>query len=213
MPDPPRSPRGELWPTRRLAHGSRFPRGSRCRAPSAVPRRGDIPAGKQAAVAVKFAAGDLRSATDADRSSYLELAARACGADDLADRLSAVFPDRPWHVPRARWRRSAHLRVQANQKGVVAVATWKHDGEILLISGGEDGSVRLWDVGTRPPFRRGADRVREDYLDRCRRRPRASVGGGGWFGGRLFSLPALEPLTKPRRVHKRVDDVGFAVPS
>ena len=102
---------------------------------------------REAAAVVQLASADLRGRQEDERASYLELAARMRGADAMADRIAALLPDRAWTVPRARWHTpAAHVRLTGHQGTVSAVATSVVDGRPVAVSGGHDGTVRMWDL-------------------------------------------------------------------
>ena len=92
----------------------------------------------------------LRGGRIEERPSYLELAARQFGADNLADRIAAHFPDRPWTLPVALWRRPGrHVPLTGHERLVTALALGLIEDRTAAVSAGDDGTVRLWDLEAR----------------------------------------------------------------
>ena len=80
------------------------------------------------------------------RASQLELTAHHLGFRALAARISSAAPDRPWHTRWSHGRNTAGHQVIAGHDGSVnAVAAGAlQDGTPVIISGGLDGTVRVW---------------------------------------------------------------------
>jgi hypothetical protein len=80
------------------------------------------------------------------RASQLELTAHRLGCRGLAARIASAAPDRPWQT---RWSHGhpavGHQVLTGHTGGVTAVAARAlPDGTPVIISGGEDGTVRVW---------------------------------------------------------------------
>ncbi len=80
------------------------------------------------------------------RASQLELTAHRLGCSSLAVRIAGAAPDRPWHT---RWSHGqgavAHQVLTGHEGPVNAVAAGAlPDGTPVVISGGADGTVRVW---------------------------------------------------------------------
>src|SRR5271157_1359890 len=93
----------------------------------------------------------LHSATRPERASYLEMAARQSGDSSLADTIARHHPKRPWSVLWAGWHApSSHFIAGRHSKrdlgGVTSVAVGTLGGRQVIVSGGRDGTVRVWDV-------------------------------------------------------------------
>jgi WD40 repeat protein len=101
------------------------------------------------AAAYERAMHRLRSADLTDRLSYLELAARRAGAAVLAERIASYPMQRRWSV---RWTQSPPdhpHRVLVGHHGPVREVTGitAKDRAAQAASVGDDGTVRLWDLG------------------------------------------------------------------
>ena len=85
------------------------------------------------------------------RASYLQLAARRQGAR-LADQLGQLPLHQPWA---ARWVRGQrphpHYIAGRHDSTVTAVAVGERDGRPVIVSGGSDRTVRVWDLQTGEP--------------------------------------------------------------
>ena len=102
----------------------------------------------------------LCSCTELERRSYLGLAAHMVGATQLGDSLAAAnldgAPPPRWLAKWASWRRETpHRKLTGHSNLVRAVAAVPlPGGRTLLASGGDDGTVRLWDPATGDPVGR-----------------------------------------------------------
>ena len=101
---------------------------------------------------------DLRSSTAPERSSYLELAARQAGADDLAEQFSRAEPSRPWSTRWAFWRPQVeHFIARRHLGWVSALAKAECNGRPVVASAGDDREVAVWNVSdgvlALPPLR------------------------------------------------------------
>lgn len=107
-----------------------------------------------AGVAYQRAIHQIRDQPEEEhRFSYLELAARIVGADELTRRLAADAPSRRWSVPWTHWPPEHPHRVLAGQLGQVngILCIDRNDGNPLVASIGEDAKLRIWDVVTAEP--------------------------------------------------------------
>src|SRR6185437_8382586 len=80
------------------------------------------------------------------RASQLELTAHRLGCRRLAARIASAAPDRPWQT---RWSHGhpaiGHQVLTGHDGGVRALAVGAlPDGTPVIISGGLDGTVRVW---------------------------------------------------------------------
>ena len=124
------------------------------------------------------------------RASQLELTAHHLGCRSLAARIADAAPDRPWQT---RWshghRATGHQVLTGHDGQVSAVAAGAlPDGTPVIISGGDDGTVRVWRTADGTPVgeplrpRRPVSAV---AAGRCRTAPRSSSAaarrhGAGW---------------------------------
>src|SRR5215510_207564 len=99
--------------------------------------------------AYQLALPHLTSKAGVDRACYLQLAARYCGANQLADRIDHLGLHCPWSVPWAhRDTVSISPPVISNVDPVNAVALGELDRRTVAVSAGGDGTVRMWAVAT-----------------------------------------------------------------
>jgi len=112
----------------------------------AVPKARDRHA-RLAAQAFCLTVDHLRTKPPAEWSAYLELAARRCGAFDLADRIEREQLDRPWSV---RWitgrTEPANYVIGHHDDSVYTVAMGMLEERPVVVSGGGAGQVRVWDL-------------------------------------------------------------------
>jgi len=87
------------------------------------------------------------------RASQLELTAYRLGCRGLADRIAGVAPDRPWQTRWSHSRQASSQQVLTGHDGWVnAVAVGRlPDGAPVIVSGGEDGTVRVWRMADGTP--------------------------------------------------------------
>lgn len=82
-----------------------------------------------------------------DRAADLQLSARRCGADGLAERIDRLGIDLPWSARWAWWSASgAHRVLEGHTKDVLCVATGDLDGRPIAVTGAGDRTVRIWDL-------------------------------------------------------------------
>ncbi|AMV44289.1 caspase family protein [Paraburkholderia caribensis] len=86
------------------------------------------------------------------RQSYLEMTARQQGDDALADTFRFAEPPRRWAVPWARWSRVTPHRTVVTKTPVRAVALSALDGRPVIVAGGDDALVRVWDLASGAPL-------------------------------------------------------------
>ena len=88
------------------------------------------------------------------RASQLELAAHHLGCRSLAARIAGAAPDRPWQTRWSHGRRATGQQVLTGRGGVVrAVAVGAlPDGTPVIVSSGEDGTVRVWRLADGTPL-------------------------------------------------------------
>ena len=87
------------------------------------------------------------------RASQLELTAHHLGCRSLAARIAGAAPDRPWQTHWSHGRRATDQQVFTGHGGWVnAVAVGAlPDGTAVIISGGDDGTVRVWRLADGTP--------------------------------------------------------------
>ena len=87
------------------------------------------------------------------RASQLELMARRLGHRNLADCIASAAPDRPWQTRWSHGRRTTDHQVLTGHSGpVAAVAVGAlPDGTPVVVSGGWDGTVRVWRLADGAP--------------------------------------------------------------
>ena len=80
------------------------------------------------------------------RASQLELTAHRLGCHGLAARIASAAPDRPWQTRWSHGRQTTGHQVLTGHIGMVrAVAVGAlPDGTPVIVSGGDDGTVRVW---------------------------------------------------------------------
>lgn len=82
-----------------------------------------------------------------DRAADLQLSARRCGADGLAEGIDRLGIDLPWSARWAWWSTcGAHRVLEGHTKDVLCVATGNLDGRPIAVTGAADRTVRIWDL-------------------------------------------------------------------
>ena len=118
----------------------------------ALPAAGDSGV-RDAKLAFQHVAHLLPSASPGERAAYLELAARQNGAVALADRIADLQPDRPWSTLWARWRSASdHFTAGRHDDWVNAVAVGELGGRPVIVSGDNEGTVRVWELADGTPI-------------------------------------------------------------
>jgi WD40 repeat protein len=94
-----------------------------------------------------------RQAADALWFAQLELSAHCARATSLASAFDRLHAWRPWKVRWAHWSNPRPCRALAggHTGAVLAVATVRAGGRRLAVAGGDDGTVRVWDLAAGRP--------------------------------------------------------------
>ena len=83
------------------------------------------------------------------RAADLQLSARRCGADLLADRIGSIGVPLPWATRWAWWSRTgAHRQLSGHTESVQCVAAANLDGRPIAVTGSWDKTARVWDLIT-----------------------------------------------------------------
>ncbi|WP_078877002.1 caspase family protein [Streptomyces sp. 150FB] len=84
-----------------------------------------------------------------DRAADLQLSARRCEANELADRIDELGITLPWSARWAWWSTSGvHRLLQGHTKTVGCVAVGALDGRPIAVTGSADETVRVWDLAS-----------------------------------------------------------------
>ena len=104
---------------------------------------------RAAAGAYRSARPLIRRHPPAEHAAYLGLAARCGRAEALADRIDDDGLAGPWRARWTSWQlQRPHQQITGHVGPVNAVVAAELDGRRVLISGGADGTVRVWDLAT-----------------------------------------------------------------
>ena len=138
------------------------------------------PQARRAYACYSLAFDRLRDEPANVRLSYLEMTARQQADDELAEIWNRGGLPRRWTVPWARWLpASPHRMIAIPDVATIALGTF--EGRPVVVSGGDDGSVRVWDLASGAPRGeplRGHERwVNSIALGALEGRPVAVSGG------------------------------------
>ncbi|MEU7180844.1 MULTISPECIES: caspase family protein [Streptomyces] len=82
-----------------------------------------------------------------ERAADLQLSARRCEADQLADRIGELGVSLPWSARWAWWSTSGvHRLLNGHSKTVRCVAVGALDGRPIAVTGSVDGTALVWDL-------------------------------------------------------------------
>lgn len=82
-----------------------------------------------------------------ERAADLQLSARRCQADQLADRIAELGISLPWSARWAWWSTSGvHRLLGGHSKWVGCVAVGSLDGRPIAVTGSADGTALVWDL-------------------------------------------------------------------
>jgi WD40 repeat protein len=149
----------------------------------------------------------IRDRPPGEAASYLELHAHQAGAASLARHIAELGIARRWSTRWVNWRAShEYTTVGHHGADVSAIAAHEVDGEPVAVSGGEDGTVRIWSTvrcdPMSPPLRGHDGHVSAIATGDLDGDPLAVTGG--WDGTlRVWDLRAAVQVGDPLRGHER----------
>lgn len=161
-----------------------------------------------AAIATLYrrAAPDFRANDEPAALAHLELYAREAGEHDFAARVAAMPGQRPWATA---WTNRGPLPIRGvigrHEAGIATIAAaWDDHGQPLVLTGGNDGQIGVWDPrkGTlvRPPLAPAGESsgaVTALAVGQLRT-GQAFVVSGAWDGTvRAWNMPARRSLCAP----------------
>ncbi|HET7016172.1 MAG TPA: caspase family protein, partial [Streptosporangiaceae bacterium] len=83
------------------------------------------------------------------RAADLQLSARRCGADELAEQIGTLDIPLPWEAGWAWWSKAgAHRLLSGHQRYVDCVAAAILDGHPVAVTGSWDKTAKIWDLTT-----------------------------------------------------------------
>ena len=141
------------------------------------------------------------------RASQLELTAHHLGYGGLAARIAGAAPDRPWQTRWSHGRRATgHQVLTGHDREVSGVAVGAlPDGTPVIISGGRDGTIRVWRLADGTPLGeplRGHDgRVSAVAVAALPDSTPVIISGGDDGTIRVWRLADGTPLGEPLRGH------------
>ncbi len=126
----------------------------RCEPTSILRRRADLltPQGRAAANAYEEALSRWSRCAPDERAWWLHVWARKTGAATLAAASERTTPQDPT-ILTAIWAGTTQRTLQGHRKAVNTLAVVPLDGHSVLVSGGSDGTTRLWNPTTGEPDR------------------------------------------------------------
>ncbi|EWC64162.1 High-affnity carbon uptake protein Hat/HatR [Actinokineospora spheciospongiae] len=169
---------------------------------SALDRTVGAPA-RAAANAYRRALPALRAHGPQEGPAHLGLAARCVRADRFADAIAVDHAS--WRARWAAWQpQHPHVPIRVCQGAINAVAVAAVDGRHLVVSGSEDGVLRVWDGQTgalfRQPVTAHADAVNALAVTRSGTR-QVIVSAGSDARVTAWDLKTGEPVGRPLRAH------------
>jgi WD40 repeat protein len=154
----------------------------------------------------------LRNASLEERTSYLVMVARQSGFDAFANQIERLALPRAFSVPWAKWQFAATHRVLSGHEGdvkTIAVATI--DDYAVVVSGGDDRTVRIWDLVSGRPFcqpLRGHEKGIK-FVAVTKIKDKAvvvSADDGGTV--RIWDLDSGQSIGQPLRARELIGDYG-----
>ncbi|MFE5587153.1 WD40 repeat domain-containing protein [Kitasatospora sp. NPDC056531] len=151
-----------------------------------------------------------RGASAAVRRELLALDAARYGDRELLARIEAApVPGEPGPRRHVQWASGAQLggcrwSVAGHEEGTSALTTTTVDGRAVVVTGGDDGAVRLWDLATGEPVGEPmtghTGQVCAVAATRLNGRP-VAVSAGRDMTVRIWDLAARRPLHPPLTGH------------
>jgi WD40 repeat protein len=140
------------------------------------------PAARHRASVYRLAVHQLRDRPIEEAAAYLELAAHQRRIEDLAERIAQLGLPQPWSTVWAAWEPTAsHYIIGRQLNSVRAVALGELDGRLIAVTGGDDDTLRVWDLregtGIGEPLDADSDGIWAVALGELDGRPMAVTGG------------------------------------
>ncbi len=150
------------------------------------------------------------------RASQLELTAHHLGCRSLAARIADAAPDRPWQTRWSHGRRATGQVLTGHTDGVTAVAVGAlPDGTPVIVSGGIDGTVRVWRLAdgapVGDPITGHTGRVEAVAVGALPDGTPVIVSGGGTGDGtvRVWRLADGVPVGEPLRLREGIRSIAL----
>jgi hypothetical protein len=165
------------------------------------------PAATEAARVYRLAVHQLRDRPVEERAAYLQLAARQQRADNLAIHIEQLGFALPWSTRWAAWQPMTAHHITGRHTGLVTtVAVGEVDGRTIAITGGDDHTVRIWDLRDGMPIGQPltghTDSVTAVAVGELDGQPIA-VTGSDDHTVRIWDLTARAPLGRPLTGHTK----------